>query len=396
MRATDGLPSPELFRRWAAVALISTIISRRVWTSIGIGKKLFGNVFVVLVAAPATGKSLPIDEAQKMLRPFAKNVALCSAEITPERLVQRMGDLFHAAAEEGQWSFGALISEMGTFMPKPDIAFMQRLANLWDCPDFWDKETKKGAEKGGSGQDYLHFPYMTLLAAAQPSWINALITQDMLGLGLPSRVLFVLSEEDIDPVMFTGGEKDDRLARMAPKLEELLGAQGYFPFDADARTVMLKWQRAGYPDASGKPYRSDAYGDAYRKRRKLHVGKLALVYALATHPERMVVEAADVQKAMALIFVTEKGLPKVLAAAGGNPYLMREGDVLAWVRQQYGTGEARRAVPERLIRERLSKSIPTPQVSMVIEEMIARGDITPTGEGVKPPMRMFRPKAAQP
>lgn len=394
VQATEALPSPERFRRWAGLGMVSSLMSRRVWTTVGAGKKLHGNLFILLVGEPATGKSLPIREVQSLLRPMAANVSLAPAEVTPERLVQKLGELFvpGAAAEEGKWALAALPSEMGAFMPKPDIAFMQRIADLWDCPDHWSKETKRGDEMGR--QDDIHYPYLTLLGGAQPAWINALISQDMLSLGLPSRVLFVVGRENVDVRLFEDQDLVARLDKLSPKLQTVLGMKGFIPFSAEAKTLFKEWYNGTRGGADGIPLPSDTVMRPYIQRRFLHIGKLALVYAAARHPDRLIIEAADLKSAMAALFDAERDLGSVLASAGGNPYRMREQEVLRFAQAEYV--RTNRAVSERVIREALGKVIPSFHVGIVLEEMIGRGDFIDTSAGTaSSPARMFRPRAPQ-
>lgn len=388
--ATKALPTPEIFRRWAALALISSLLSRRCWTTVAAGKKLHANLFVLLVGRPASGKSLAIREVQALLRPYGTSVALAPAEVTPERLVQKLGEVFlpGRASEEGHWSLAALPSEMGAFMPKPDIAFMQRIADLWDCPDQWSKETKHGKELGH--QDDIAFPYMTLLGGAQPAWINALISQDMLGLGLPSRVLFVLSTVPGKVVLFGEANTDAMLAKLAPKLELLQNVKGFVPFTQDAQTLFHEWFDAGAPGADGIPLPNDPVIAPYIDRRFLHVGKLALCISMGRHPERQVIDAPDLRTAMDLLFEAERGLPEVLASAGGNPYRQRQMEILKTVRVEYD--RTKRAVPEKYVRELLGRVIPSFHVALVMEEMVANGALIDTSGGVaSAPNRLFRP-----
>ena len=63
---TSMIPSPELFRRWAAYSAIAGALERRTWIQSS-GKILFPNTIILLVSKPGVGKSNAIDEIVKLL-----------------------------------------------------------------------------------------------------------------------------------------------------------------------------------------------------------------------------------------------------------------------------------------------------------------------------------------
>lgn len=62
---TDGLPSPELFRKWAAIGTVAGALERRVWCSTA-RSKLYPNLFILLVSSPGVGKCL--ERSERILR----------------------------------------------------------------------------------------------------------------------------------------------------------------------------------------------------------------------------------------------------------------------------------------------------------------------------------------
>lgn len=62
---TRGTESPELFRRWAAIAMVAGLLQRRVWCDIGKGK-LFANQYILLVSPPGVGKSIVLKRVEEL------------------------------------------------------------------------------------------------------------------------------------------------------------------------------------------------------------------------------------------------------------------------------------------------------------------------------------------
>ena len=57
MEFTEDAMSPELFRRWGAIALVAGAMERRVWTRTKAGE-VFPNLYTLLVAPPGVGKQI--------------------------------------------------------------------------------------------------------------------------------------------------------------------------------------------------------------------------------------------------------------------------------------------------------------------------------------------------
>src|SRR5438105_11465498 len=56
---SDGMPSPLIFRKWAAISAIAGALQRRVYVTTSISR-IYPNLYIVLVAPPTIGKSQAI------------------------------------------------------------------------------------------------------------------------------------------------------------------------------------------------------------------------------------------------------------------------------------------------------------------------------------------------
>ncbi len=145
VRGTSNMASPVQFRRWSAICMVSASLTRRVWTCIEDDKKLFPNIYVILVSAPGLGKTRPMDLVDDLLYPMSW-IKHSPNEVTRQRSIQDIADVFPKDKAEGMNSYLFLVREMATFMPEGDAAWLQAIADLWDCPPRYEKAIKGVSE----------------------------------------------------------------------------------------------------------------------------------------------------------------------------------------------------------------------------------------------------------
>lgn len=374
--------------------MISSLLSRRCWTKVLGSRKCFGNIFAMLVGAPANGKSTAIDLARRMLTPFSRSVKMGPSELTHQQMVYALAKAFPGGQPEGAWSYVVMPDEITTFMSDPDIGIMQKLAKFWDCPQIYQKETVMGTNNDNNPTVYK--PYMTFLAGAQPSWFHLLMNSHTIALGLPSRMIFVWAGPAAEPELFGEDDEDEKLDALALKLPELEKVQGFIPFTKEAKKVVKDWDAAGRPSADGLPMPGLDNLTDYDKRRREHVGKLALVYAAARHPDRLLIEPQDVQSALDALFEVEQHMGDVLAMAGGNEEQASEqallNDIWSWIGRRKAKHEPT-VLKESLIWEFARRRFPSRAARLVIEGLVNSGVLCPTKEareqGLVSPKRMF-------
>jgi hypothetical protein len=356
VKGTHNMASPEIFRRWCALAMVASVMSRRVWTCIEDDLKLFPNLYVFLVAKPGIGKSRAMEVVGELLRKM-ESVVFAPDEITPERMVQHLGETFMEKWDEGKFSYFALISELATFMPKPDAAWMQALARIWDCPSFYERQTKH------QGFDTLINPYCSILAGVQPSWFAEGFPHNAYELGLPSRVFFIYAGDKPYREFFKRRVQAKNMDPLFRALQRIEGVEGEVTWDPPAQEAWVEWSEKGMPPAPDDPLL-----EGYSTRRDMHAGKLALVVAVASHPGRKVITLEDLGVAWKYLFEAEQGMPTALSGAGGNIYKMREEAVLGFVGKEYArTGKH---VPEREVRRRLGRMVSSTLITPIINELI--------------------------
>lgn len=371
MERTAVYPVPDIFRKWGGLHLVSSLCSRRVWTRVLADKKLFPNIFVILHGDPAIGKSFILGPMRQMLEWFPTSVGLApNGRCTPQKMVELMAKMqFNEGTEEGEWSYAAMFSEIGSFIKTADIAQLQELAELWDCPPRYEAATIN------RGEDYLVNPYMTFLACAQPAWMSQVLSNDQMDLGLPSRIMFVTCDKPRDVELFKD-ISEDHFADITKRLPEINKLKGYMAWEKQAQLYYTNWRANGSPGADGMPFQAEGPVKHYAARRHLHVAKLAMLYAIARHPDRLILMQSDIELAMSTVFEAEVNIHAIFDGVGGNPYRLRENQILrSLAGRQFTTSE---------LHDVLAKNFPTIHVGIVLDSLEKRGAlVNVSGDGTQ-------------
>ncbi len=380
--ATRNLKSPVIFRRWCAISMISAALGRKVHTSVLGGLPLYANTYVILVSPAGLGKSLPMDEVRNALVPL-RDMVFSPDEITPQRMIMDLGEIFAPGVKDrdqtGHKTYIALISELGTFMPKPDVQFIQALARIWDCSPTYTRKTK------GAGCDFIENHYMTIIAGAQPAWFAEGFPPNAYEMGLPSRLYLIYSEEQPYVENFIDIKRRS-LTTIQRSLKVIARMHGFIPFSPEAQECWNKWALPGVSPAVWLPPVEDPMLRGYAVRRGMHAGKLALIIAAARHPIKARIEVSDVERAMEILFEAEVDMPRAVSGAGGNIYRLREENIVSFITDRYGT--TKKAVPEWQVRQRLGRLIPMHMMNAILDGLIDGRGLKAIG---KTPNRLLRP-----
>lgn len=367
------IPSPFRFKLWSGLFAVGAALGRRVWTEIEPGEPLYPNLYVMLVAEPAIGKSRAMKPARRLLAKLP-NVALSPDEITKERFIQQLGELFFPQLGASETTYAAFVSEWGTFMEAGDKKFMQQLSGLWDCPDIYERETKN------AGNDHLEKPVLNMIAGVQPSWFLDGFPPDAFEMGLPTRIMFVWAEAADKPPRVYGKGVPFNGDRLLGGLTSITRRAGLVPMSPPAMAALQRWADDGQPPAIIDPMLR-----GYAGRRDLTATKLALIVAMARG--HSTIEASDLAAGFALMFDMEADMHKAVAAAGGNLYRLREVSVANYVRDRFAA--TKRFVPEWELRQQMGRQLAMYMLEAVIDGLVDSKQLTVVAG--KKPSRMFRP-----
>lgn len=244
LQYTEGLSSPQNYIEWSFLYLISASLQRRVWMPPA-HKKLFPNIYSILVGPPGVGKGLVIravseilkihkmeaaqfnkaktPEEQAMLDALAESqrteakenkqgelIPMAADAVTYEALVQSMSraisriDYRDLDKETGRErlrvhthsSLCFCIEELSSLFRKNTDSLVTFLIQAYDCAEEYRYETKT------QGKDRIINLCLNFLGGTNPDFIRTIFDEGLVSSGFSSRIFFIHATKNRKSVCF--------------------------------------------------------------------------------------------------------------------------------------------------------------------------------------------------
>ena len=361
---TPATESPELFRKWCAIAALSGLAQRRIWCDVGKGE-LFPNQFILLVSPPGVGKSVVLKLVERLWS-LSPDIFIGDETTTIPGLLDYMQDCVAPASYDGvvcqTHPISVACRESGTYMKSYDLAALNLLNDFWDCPRSFSEMTR------GGGKNSLDFPVMNLVSGTQPSYLNNVLPEEAWSLGFCSRLILVY---DWRAQQLRTRErlalKPFDLAKYEPAVEALTSFQGKLELTEDALDFFDYW----IMDEKMAPLPMHPRLASYVARRPVHWLKVAMCVALAFGSKK--ITKTHLEKAKHLLLEAEAQMPEIFRDMSKQS----DKDILDEIRMAIVKLSMREeAIPERKLIQLLTTKIATHRVSYFVETMEAAGYIT--------------------
>jgi hypothetical protein len=186
--------APDAYHLFSFLAAFGSLIGRTAHVYCA-GEK-YGNLFTCLVGKTGGArKTTAINAAYNVLKPVDPEWRKVRAISSAEGLVALLSD--EVDPETGEITrkvdkrLLVQLSELSGFLRKSKAENLAHvipfLADAWDSPDTLDVPTRKLPLKATE-------PYLSILAASTPEWLEATLSERDIHGGLGNRILFVLGE----------------------------------------------------------------------------------------------------------------------------------------------------------------------------------------------------------
>lgn len=327
-----------IYTRWAALVGASIMTRRKVWLPF-MNSKLYPNLYVLFVGAPASRKSTVIDHLIKMLRE-AGHDAFCPVDLTKASMLKELrtgefrkqqvnaspnvstmvDDLFESASdsfEESLWENEALNDianddedlaspltmvhhELQTLVPENAPAILSVVHDLWDCHDRIDM-------RGGS----LFNVYVNMLCGVNTETLPVILDKKKLLAGLMSRLILVHGEKSgrkFSP--FAAVNQLQSIEPMVDLYKDIGQMEGAMSISDEAVELFTKIDSTISRDKAAADARFNTYAD----RRVIHMSKMAMANALLRRS--MTVEVEDIKYCHTLLCFTESHMQEALGDYG--------------------------------------------------------------------------------
>lgn len=325
MDYTRDSESPTPFHFWTGVSVIAGALRRRVW----IDMKKFDwvpNFYIILVGpAGVAAKSTSLGMGMRLLAKVPQ-IKWGPESMTWQKLTKSLSDSVEYVQytnELGQQTQIAMsantmeVSELGTMLKPDDTAMVSFLIRMWD-----GQRGKFRHDTITGGLVEIDNPWLNIMAATTPDWLQDNFSESMIGGGLVSRIVFVYGDkkralvpypdEVIPPAQYAALEQSliDDLGAIA----KLSGPYRLSPF---AR----QWGRAWYIDHNNQSLRPGHLNsprfNGYLARKQTHLHKVALILAAAKR-DVTVIEEEDLIEADQLLVGIEHDMLKVFESIGAS------------------------------------------------------------------------------
>lgn len=304
---TDERPSPELFRKWAAITTLSGALEKRVWTKTKAGPQ-FANLYTMLVAPPGVGKSQAINPAEGLLKATRK-FAIAPNSVTAASYIDALVNAGKSQLKPDKT--GSLIyhhlfvfaAELGVFINSHDLNFLSIINELFDHKDSYREERRHSLKEPIDIQN----PMTTLLIGSQPGFLATLLPDAAWTMGWTSRMLMVYSSAMPDVALFGEYKNTDHIQRrLVAKLSECAEYYGEMLWDSKAIAEMERWRKDKWAPIPDHP----KLANYVPRRGTIFTIKLAMISAMA-RGEELAIRLQDVERARGWLLEIEELMPQI-------------------------------------------------------------------------------------
>lgn len=334
---TSDSEAPLDFHFWTGVSTIAGALRRRVWKD----ENVFTwtpNFYIIFVGpAGVVKKSTTLNIGYQMLRQVP-NIRFGPDSMTWHGLAKKFEEAFEyhswtdAAGKDHKLPMSPLtcsVSELGTFLRPDDSGLVSFLTDVWD-----GKDRPFEHSTGYSGQIKIENPWLNLIGATTPEWIQDNFPASMLQQGIGSRVIFVYGDQVRHLTAYPSRVKSMRdyhaeAARLTEDLITISKLIGPYDLTDDA----YAWGTAWYArHNSGRPsHLASGRYSGYLARKQTHLHKLAMVLAAAQR-DTLVIEREDLETAEKALVSSERSMMRVFENVGAIDMTKHIAEVTAFVR----------------------------------------------------------------
>lgn len=325
MHYTEGVPSPPLFRLWAAITGVGGALERRCFVETRAGV-LFPNLFTLLVGAPGTGKDMAIVPMTELWRaavhPTYRTRAFCVApdSVTRAALVDAVAASPYKPNGHIEPLYHCLLvsaPEFGVLLSAHDLEFLSILNSLFNSPRVY---VERRRHSFGPDKQELTIvnPQITILGGTQPGFMASMLPEEAWSMGFTSRLIMVYASAA--PVVDVLGvdtpaqaqSRKDEFKALAAALGQMATLSGRFTLTEAADALLRRWQADGW-----KPVPEHSKLAHYNARRSLHTLKLAAISAVSRTCS-LTIDAEDIGRARDWLLGAEALMPDVFREMTGK------------------------------------------------------------------------------
>jgi len=305
---TSGNEANRNYHMWTALAVLSTLVSRKVWIDLGYFK-VYPNLYLVLLGPAGNKKTTAMSLGKKMVLRLDETLVSADCQ-SAQDTVKMLADtgLKILKTKDGLYEYSPITvfaTELSQFVEIDPARMIDLWVTIYDC----DPYTKKTLRHGG--QTIIN-PFFTILGCTVPDWITRHLKSDIITSGFARRCIFVLedySERRVPFPLITPEMKfayDSCIKRGA----ELMRLYGCFSWDPAAKAHYEKWYMT-------REIKTDPDIGSFDRTKYIQILKVAMLLGVAQSDDLvMTIELFELARSMIDAIIVN--LPAVFRAVGRN------------------------------------------------------------------------------
>lgn len=389
MEFTSPLPTPETYRIWSALTLISSALARRVWLRANSRLPLcYPNLLTLLAGDPGIGKDVAINKVADIIYAAMQQAGstvvarLGGESISPKGLIDKLAHSdskqsfsYMEDGEKKTADFHSLtfcIGELGTAMPEYDPRLVPVINDLYNNKKSYD-DTIRGIEV------HVPNPHITMLLGNQPNTLAEVLPEKAFRMGLTSRIIFVFANNPVIHDLFV--EKEEELtwdaeleSKLANDYIELAKMTGPFKATPTAQQMINEFNRE-----RPAPVPTQRFKD-YNVRRPLHAQKVAMCISAAESPEQ-IIRPHHWTQALETLFAVERRMPEIF-----EDVVTSRGFSETYL-ELMRMGEGGKVLKYHTLITRLSRTHPAYEVKQILDLAQADGLLMPVLDEAYTPVK---------
>jgi hypothetical protein len=353
---TEKLECPEIYRRWAGIVVIGSMLQQRAWLNVK-GSVLYPNLYAFLVGPPGIGKSQTITAVSQYLP--VEGFHLASTSVTGASLAIEMQDALIEIDTntffEDRMVFNSLLlmpDELQVLIPQYAHDLVGMLTAFYDCHPY-------SASRISRDPVEIESPQLSLLAGTTTSHLLGTLPHEAWDQGLMSRTIIIYSGAAAigEDIFNTTGCYTPELAEDMLRIHSLIGQ---FEVTDEYRAIYNTWRKNGYPPAPTHPRLRH-----YCARRGAHLLKLSMI-ASADQGDDLVIRLPHFERALGWLCNAEAMMPYTFSDVS-SPTTMAMDEALAQINGKTMT--------EGQLGRFLAARMPATQVPIAINIMVGAGQL---------------------
>ncbi len=311
MRFTENTEPPTLYHLWSGLVAISSALRRKCFCNWGSRGYIYPNLYVSLVGPPGGRKGTAMKTAKAMVQNLGIQMGSDSLGSTQALYKEIMDSedqyIMHNGLGKKHKSLSIWSEEFQVFLSDRDLTLIGALTDLFDCADSWKYTTLKRKTEDISNC------WLTIIGAITPSLLQSKLSQDAVGGGLLSRIIFVVGYGPIRRIAlpFLTEEEEKLKKALNEDLQQIANLSGPFKLCTSFFRVYARW----YENSSSADGVSNDKFLGYNSRRALHLNKICMLVS-AAESSAMELHDRHFEKSLAILEATEKEMPNAFHGLG--------------------------------------------------------------------------------